>query len=139
MELSAVQGQEISIAGTGCPTTGTAAGTTPGIAPGETANDRVTAPPHCRTKIVIGLGIFAPVMGAAARADSAGPESPGGSGEETGTGPEPEEKEDASPADGDLIFSLFERQERIADRINRKIARLERRLDRLEEMRGREE
>jgi hypothetical protein len=37
---------------------------------------------------------------------------------------------------GDLIFCLYEQQERVADRLNRKIARLDRRLTKIEE-RGR--
>jgi len=37
---------------------------------------------------------------------------------------------------GDLIISLYERQERIADRLNKKIERLDRRLTKIEE-RGR--
>jgi hypothetical protein len=37
---------------------------------------------------------------------------------------------------GDLIFNLYERQERLADRLNKKIARLDRRLTKIEE-RGR--
>jgi hypothetical protein len=36
---------------------------------------------------------------------------------------------------GDLIFSCYERQERIADRLNKKIARLDRRLTKFEERR----
>ena len=39
-------------------------------------------------------------------------------------------------ASGDLIISIYERQERIADRLNRKIERLDRRLTKFEE-RGR--
>ena len=44
--------------------------------------------------------------------------------------------EDPPEGHGDLIFSLYERQERIADRLNKKIARLDRRLTKIEE-RGR--
>jgi hypothetical protein len=36
---------------------------------------------------------------------------------------------------GDLIFSLYDRQERIADRFNKKIDRLDQRLTALEERR----
>jgi hypothetical protein len=36
---------------------------------------------------------------------------------------------------GDLIFYLYERQERIADRLNKKIERLDRRLTKFEERR----
>jgi len=44
--------------------------------------------------------------------------------------------EDPPESAGDLIFCLYERQERIADRLNKKIARLDRRLTKIEE-RGR--
>ncbi len=44
--------------------------------------------------------------------------------------------EDPPEGHGDLIFSLYERQERIADRLNKKIVRLNRRLTNIEE-RGR--
>ena len=44
--------------------------------------------------------------------------------------------EDPPEGHGDLIFSLYEQQERIADRLNKKIARLDRRLTTIEE-RGR--
>jgi flagellar capping protein FliD len=44
--------------------------------------------------------------------------------------------EDPPEGHGDLIFSLYERQERIADRLNKKIERLDRRLTTIEE-RGR--
>jgi chaperonin cofactor prefoldin len=37
---------------------------------------------------------------------------------------------------GDLLFTLYERQERIADRLNRKIERLEKRLTKIEERMG---
>jgi len=40
-------------------------------------------------------------------------------------------------APGDLIFSLFDRQERIADQLNKKIERLDRRLTTIEERRRR--
>jgi hypothetical protein len=40
--------------------------------------------------------------------------------------------EDPPEGHGDLIFSLYERQERIADRLNKKIARLDRRLIKIE-------
>jgi len=43
--------------------------------------------------------------------------------------------EDPPESHGDLIFSLYERQERIADRLNKKIARLDRRLTTIEERR----
>jgi hypothetical protein len=43
--------------------------------------------------------------------------------------------EDPPEGHGDLIFSLYERQERIADRLNKKIARLDRRLTKIEERR----
>lgn len=51
--------------------------------------------------------------------------------------PEPvEDPRDNSPepdrGPGDLIFSLYERQERIAERLNRKIDRLARRLEKVE-------
>jgi len=46
--------------------------------------------------------------------------------------------EDPPEGHGDLIFSLYERQERIADRLNKKIARLDRRLTKIEK-RGRYE
>jgi hypothetical protein len=45
---------------------------------------------------------------------------------------------DRSESAGDLIFYLYERQERIADRLNKKIERLDRRLTTIEE-RGRRE
>lgn len=38
--------------------------------------------------------------------------------------------------DGDIIFSLCERQDRIADRLNRKIERLDKRLRKMEERAG---
>ena len=44
--------------------------------------------------------------------------------------------EDPPEGHGDLIFSLYERQERIADRLNKKIERLDHRLTKIEE-RGR--
>ena len=43
--------------------------------------------------------------------------------------------EDPPESAGDLIFSFYERQERIADRLNKKIARLDRRLTTIEERR----
>jgi hypothetical protein len=43
--------------------------------------------------------------------------------------------EDPPEGHGDLIFSLYEQQERIADRLNKKIARLDRRLTKIEERR----
>jgi len=42
---------------------------------------------------------------------------------------------DHSESAGDLIFYLYERQERIADRLNKKIERLDRRLTKFEERR----
>ena len=44
--------------------------------------------------------------------------------------------EDPPEGHGDLIFSLYERQERIADRLNKKIERLDHRLTKIED-RGR--
>ncbi len=46
--------------------------------------------------------------------------------------------EDPQEGNGDLFFSLYERQERIADRLNKKIERLDRRLTTIEK-RGRME
>ncbi|MFA5330854.1 MAG: hypothetical protein WC342_00600 [Methanoregula sp.] len=128
MELTSGQVREINIAGTGCPTAGNAEGTNSGIAP-VSSKEHSTGPALRRNKIVICLGVLAPVTGAAAARPDRGDE-PKTSGEDT-EADEPDEKEAESP--GDLIFSLFERQERIADRINRKIVRLERRLDRIED------
>ncbi|OPY37860.1 MAG: hypothetical protein A4E35_01028 [Methanoregula sp. PtaU1.Bin051] len=48
------------------------------------------------------------------------------------------EADDPPEGYGDLIFSLYERQERIADRLNKKIARLDRRLTKFEERRKEE-
>jgi hypothetical protein len=48
------------------------------------------------------------------------------------------EPEDPPEGYGDLIFSLYERQERIADRLNKKIQRLDRRLTKFEERRREE-
>jgi len=50
--------------------------------------------------------------------------------------PETDSSSDPPESAGDLIFNLYERQERIADRLNKKIARLDRRLTTIEE-RGR--
>lgn len=38
--------------------------------------------------------------------------------------------------DGDIIFALCERQDRIADRLSRKIERLDKRLKKIEERAG---
>jgi hypothetical protein len=46
-----------------------------------------------------------------------------------------ESASDNPESPGDLIFSLYERQERIADRLNKKIQRLDRRLTKFEEQR----
>ena len=78
--------------------------------------------PGRRDRIVIGLGVLSPGRGTG----TALPETPA---------PQP-----VAPAgDGDreeegcldLIFALYERDERIAERLERKIGRLEKRLDRI--------
>ena len=46
--------------------------------------------------------------------------------------------EDPPEGFGDMIFSLYERQERIADRLNKKIQRLDRRVTKFEERRMQE-
>ena len=50
--------------------------------------------------------------------------------------PETDSSSDPPESAGDLIFNLYERQERLADRLNKKIERLDRRLTTIEE-RGR--
>ena len=49
--------------------------------------------------------------------------------------PETDSSSDPPESAGDLIFNLYERQERIADRLNKKIERLDRRLTKFEERR----
>ncbi len=78
-----------------------------------------------RDRIVIGLGVLDPGRGAPL------PETPA----PHPVTPDGDEVREESP--GDLVFTLFERQERIAERLDRKIERLARRLDRIEE-RGRD-
>ncbi len=78
-----------------------------------------------RDRIVIGLGVLDPGRGAPL------PEPPA----PHPVAPDGNEVREESP--GDLVFTLFERQERIAERLDRKIERLARRLDRIEK-RGRD-
>ena len=73
-----------------------------------------------RDRIVIGLGVLSPGTGAGpvpAETPVPSPEAPAddGSREEEGN--------------IDLIFTLYERDERIAERLERKISRLEKRMD----------
>jgi hypothetical protein len=49
--------------------------------------------------------------------------------------PATDSSSDTLESAGDLIFYLYERQERIADRLNKKIKRLDRRLTKFEERR----
>ncbi len=78
-----------------------------------------------RDRIVIGLGVLDPGRGAPL------PETPA----PHPVTPDGNEVREESP--GDLVFTLFERQEWIAERLDRKIERLARRLDRIEK-RGRD-
>jgi hypothetical protein len=122
MEISAMQGEEVAApggvvsgaAGTGQEHENQAAPVTAG---------RCTQPGRHRGRIVIGLGVLAPE----------GPGGGPGPGEER---PLTKDPEDPGRVDPDLAFALYERDERIAERLNRKIARLEKRLAMLEE-RGR--
>lgn len=89
-----------------------------------------------KNRIVIGMGVFShggipPVVQdpAPATPDKGQNESVPGDSTLAAAAPGPDM--DKSP--GDLVFSIYERQERIADRLNRKIGRLDRRLIRLEE------
>jgi len=121
MEISAMQGEEVAMpdgvvsgtAGTGQEHKNQAAPVTAGSC---------TKPGGRRGRIVIGLGVLAP-------------ERPGGQvpGEEA---PAPETPGDPGRVDADLAFALYERDERIAERLGQKIVRLEKRLAKLEE-RGR--
>jgi hypothetical protein len=79
--------------------------------------------------------MLAPVAGTTASRQV--PETPGDAGD-PGDPEVPAQCEDggAAQGNGDLIFSLYERQERIAERMDRKIESIRRRLDKIEE-RGR--
>lgn len=79
---------------------------------------------ECRDRIVIGLGVLAPATkgGAADPAPGRAATAP----EDCRTGGE----------ETDPVFALCERDERIAERLTRKIVRLEKKLARIEE-RGR--
>ena len=73
--------------------------------------------PGAKNRIVIGLGIL-----------YNGGTSPVGQ----GTASVPVQDDPEQEGVGDLIFASYERQERIADRLNKKIDRLDKRLTRLE-------
>ena len=75
--------------------------------------------PGHRDRIVIGLGVLSPGTGA----ETVLPETPVPVPADTGS-----REKDGSI---DLIFALFERDERIQERLERKIGRLEKRLDRI--------
>jgi len=128
MEVSAMQGEEVAApggivsgaAGTGQEQTIKAAPVTAGCC---------TKKERRRGRVVIGLGVLAPDSG-------------GGGQVQNGNGP----KEEPVPAgdfgsaggrlDPDLAFALYELDERLAERLGKKIARLEKRLAGIEE-RGR--
>ena len=76
-----------------------------------------------------------PYRNRAGRARSRAGSAPAGTPGTASRGAGGDEVREESP--GDLVFTLFERQERIAERLDRKIERLARRLDRIEE-RGRD-
>jgi hypothetical protein len=80
--------------------------------------------PKRRDRIVIGLGVLSPGAGAG----SALPETPAQS-------PEAPVVDGSREEEGstDLIFALYERDERITERLERKISRLEKRLEQIEE------
>ena len=76
--------------------------------------------PGHRDRIVIGLGVLSPGAGAG----SALPETPAQSPEAPVVAGSRVEEESV-----DLIFALYERDERIRERLERKISRLEKRMD----------
>lgn len=133
MEISAMQGEEVAAPG----------GIVSGAAGTGQEHESQAAPVQAgrctkpgRHRVVIGLGVLAPEgKGGGTVPGENGPGKkelalPGA--EDPGSGEEP------GPArlDPDLAFALYERDERIAERLGQKIARLEKRLAKLEE-RGR--
>ena len=124
MEVLSMQGEEVAApGGIVSGTAGTGQEQTIKAAPVMAGSCTKTG--RRRGRVVIGLGVLAPDSGG-------GGQVPGG----TPAGEMPEETKDPGRVDADLAFALYERDERIAERLGKKIARLEKRLAGIEE-RGR--
>lgn len=131
MVISAMQGEEVAAPG-GVVSGAAGTGQEHGIAAAPVTAGSCTKTKGRRGRVVIGLGVLAPDGGGGGKmpkekepeeepVPAAGAGKPGTAG---------------GRVDPDLAFTLFERDERIEERLEQKIARLEKRLDRIVE-RGR--
>jgi len=130
MEISAMQGEEVAAPG-GVVSGAAGTGQEHGIAAAPVTAGSCTKTKGRRGRVVIGLGVLAPDSGGGGQMPKEKePEEepvPAGAGNPVPAG---------GRVDPNLAFALFERDERIEERLEQKIARLEKRLDRIVE-RGR--
>jgi len=127
MEISAMQGEEVAAPG-GMASGAAGTGQEHGMKAAPVTAGSCT---HKRGRVVIGLGVLAPDRGGG---QMPGTEDPG-AGEDVSAGAgNPGAASDRM--DPDPAFVVYERDERIEERLNRKISRFEKRLEKIEE-RGR--